>query len=200
MNAEHTSAQANAKLYQTLDSAISAIDSHKLHDVCRVIANNFQFYILVDNADGDKFWHPFDGVHVKEAIMANEAFKEGQRKYRENPLSAQDVEDMRNVMTAIATLAVLFEYKDEEVIALTDHAIVRLAFNLYKRDEKKDESFKFTDIKSEDNPKIGAYVTKVAFAFEAYQQMVDKVKASVDEAKTDVNKLPEDDNGTVNKA
>lgn len=200
MNAEPTSAQANAKLYPTLDAALDAIDSHKLHDTCRVVANNFQFYILVDDADGNKFWHPFDGVHLKEAIMANEAFKEGQRKYRENPLSAQDVEDMRNVMTAIATLAVLFEYKDEEVISLTDHAIVRLAFNIYKRDEKKDESFKFADLKPEDHPKLGAYVTKVTFAFEAYQLMVAKVQASVDEAKTDVHKLPEDDNGTVNKS
>ena len=194
---QEKSTSDKTKVYQTMEYAIEQIENHQLHDVCRVIANNFQFYILVDDLDGNKFWHPFDGIHVEEAINANKAFKAGQQKYREDPLTQEDVESMRNIMTAVATLSVLFEYTEEQIVQLTDSAIVKFAFDLYKRDTKNAE-LKFSDINLE-NSELAAYVTKVTFVFEEYRNLIMKVQASVDEAKSDINKVPEggsDDNNS----
>ena len=198
MSEQSTSEKTNKvkiKVYSTMDDANEAIDKHKLHDVCRVIANKFQFYVLVDDMDGNKFWHPFDGVHLGEALMVNDAFKAGQKKYRESPLSQQDVEDMRNIMTAVATLGVLFEYTEEDILKITDSAIVKLAFNIYKRDEKKDPSLKLSNMEHND-PVLGAYVAKVTFVFNEYSEMLAKIHASVDEATTEADKVPEGNNGT----
>ena len=194
---QEKSTSDKTKVYQTMEHAIEQIENHQLHDVCRVIANNFQFYILVDDLDGNKFWHPFAGIHVEEAINANKAFKAGQQKYREDPLTQEDVESMRNIMTAVATLSVLFEYTEEQIVQLTDSAIVKFAFDLYKRDTKNAE-LKFSDINLE-NSELAAYVTKVTFVFEEYRNLIMKVQASVDEAKSDINKVPEggsDDNNS----
>ena len=194
---QEKSTSDKTKVYQTMEYAIEQIENHQLHDVCRVIANNFQFYILVDDLDVNKFWHPFDGIHEEEAINANKAFKAGQQKYREDPLTQEDVESMRNIMTAVATLSVLFECTDEQIVQLTDSAIVKFAFDLYKRDTKNAE-LKFSDINLE-NSELAAYVTKVTFVFEEYRNLIMKVQASVDEAKSDINKVPEggsDDNNS----
>jgi len=189
-----TKSKKVVKVYSTMDDAVAAIEKHNLHDVCRVIANKFQFYVLVDDLDGNKFWHPFDGVHLGEALMVNQAFKSGQEKYREHPLSQQDVEDMRNILTAVATLAQLFDYTDEDVVKLTDSAIVKLAFNIYKRDEKKPQSLKLSDMEPKD-PVLGAYVAKISFVFNEYSQILSKIDASVEEATVEAAKLPEDNNG-----
>ena len=186
---QEKSTSDKAKIYQTMEQAVEKINEHKLYDVCRVIANNFQFYLLVDDLDGNKFWHPFDGVHVQEAINVNKVFKTGQQQYREKPLTQEDVEAMRNIMTAVATLSVLFEYTDEQIIQLTDNAIVKFAFDLYKKD-KGCPDLKFTEA-DPDDADLAAYVTKVTFVFEEYRSLIEKVQASVDEAKTDINKVPE---------
>ena len=181
------------KVYSTIDDARDNIGNHQLHDVCRVIADKFQYYVLVDDIDGHKFWHPFDGVHLGEALMVNDAFKAGQKKYRDNPMTQQDVEDMRNILTAVATLAELFEYDEEAITTITDSAIVKFAFNLYKRDEKKPPELKLKDMEPKD-PVLGSYVAKVTFVFNEYSEMLAKVTASVEEAVTDAAKLSEGDN------
>ena len=185
----------NIKVYSSLDKAHENIDKHQLHDVCRIVGENFQFYILMDDIDGNKFWSKFDGVHKEEAIHANKAFKAGQQKFRDDPLSAADVEQMRNIMTAVATLSVLFEYSQEDIEHLTGNAIVKFAFDLYKRDLKKPDSLKLQDMPADD-VELAAYVTKVSFVFEEYSELLNKVKASVEEATTEINKLP--DEGAVN--
>ena len=193
---QEESISVKAKVYTTMEQAIEKIEEHKLHDICRVIGNNFQFYILVDDLDGNKFWHPFDGVHYQEALNANSAFKAGQQKYREKPLTAEDVEHMRNIMTAVATLSVLFEYTEEMIVQLTDNAIVKFAFDLYRRDVKKPD-LKLSDLQPDD-PEMGAYVSKVTFAFEEYKSLLEKVQSSVDEATTEAAKVPEEENHADN--
>ena len=190
---EEKSTSKSDKVYQSMDSAIAEIKNHKLGDVCRIISENFQFYLLVDDLDGNKFWHPFDGVHLEEALNVNKAFKVGQKKYRQNPLTSDDVEAMRIIMTAVATLSVLFEYTDEEIVQLTDNAIVKFAFDLYKRDLNKPKDLKLTDVGLDDQ-ELAAYVTKVTFVFEEYRDIISKVQASVEEAKTDVHKVEENAN------
>lgn len=195
---QEKSTSESTKVYQSMESAIANIKNHKLGDVCRVLEENFQFYLLVDDLDGNKFWHPFDGVHLEEALNVNKTFKAGQKKYREHPLTSEDVEAMRNIMTAVATLSVLFEYTDDEIVQLTDNAIVKFAFDLYKRDLKKPKELKLTDMSPEDQ-ELAAYVTKVTFVFEEYRDIISKVQASVEEAKTDANKVKEDtDEHSVN--
>ena len=184
-----------AKIYTTLEKAMADVNNHQLYDVCRVVGDGFQFYILVDDLDGNKFWMKFDGVHRDEAINVNKTFKAGQQQYRDRPLTMEDVESMRNIMTAVATLAVLFEYDEQAITDITFSAIVKFAFDLYRKDNKKPD-LKLSDM-PQDDPELAAYVTKVTFAFEEYRQLVDKVQASVDEATKEATNLPEDDDGTA---
>ena len=87
------------------------------------------------------------------------------------------------------------EYSQEDIEHLTGNAIVKFAFDLYKRDLKKPDSLKLQDMTADD-VELAAYVTKVSFVFEEYSELLSKVKASVEEATTEIHKLP--DEGAVN--
>jgi len=186
----------NTKIYNTLEQATDNIPNHKLGDVCRVVSDNFTFFVLVDDLDGNKFWHPFDGVNVEEALMANRVFKAGQKKLRENPFSPADVEALKNVLLAVNIISQLFEYDKDAIVTLTDNAIVRFSFNMYKRDTKqKDLKIEDLDATSEE---FAAYVSATAFMFKEFSDMMDQIRANVEEAKTDIHKVPEGgENGTA---
>lgn len=149
----------------------------ELHKVVRVVDKAFRPYILLDDIDGNRFWNPINGTK-EYTIDTNEKFKKAQVLYKENPPTAEEVSNLREVVTAISVLCGYLELGEETAGNLLDNVIVKFSYELYKR--VKDPNAKLEDLR--ENADLAVYINMTTCLIKSFLEIRDQVKASVEQA------------------
>lgn len=160
-------------------------ESSKVGDSYIVSDKRNAVYALLDDVDGKTYWYDTNGKTTTEILKLNECYKEGQRKFKENKVSREFLEMMREVLLAISVLGNFFEWSDETVKQLVDSAIVELAVGLYK----KDKSFTGTADDLENNDEFTSYIQMVTMYARTFVGIVQSVRSSAQQADAETSKL-----------
>ncbi len=161
--------------------------SSKVGDTYIVSDDRCAVYALLDDADGKTYWYDTNGKSVEEILKLNECYKEGQRKFKENKVSREFLEIMREVLLAISVLGNFFNWSDETVANLINSAIVELALGLYK----KDKSFTGTADDLKDSDEFTSYIQMVTMYARTFLGIVQSVRDSAEQAKAETDNLPQ---------
>ena len=94
MTVEEMSSQ---KVEVLTDAEVEALklDELELGKIVRLAEHEYHHVMLVDDANGTRFWFPFDGVDIEGALRCNRLYKNGQKMFQEKSFEQQDVARLR---------------------------------------------------------------------------------------------------------
>ena len=186
-----TEQKPSAPLLLTNKEMLDQSTTLELQTICRGKEQDLKFYILLDDIHGNRFWQEFDGINKDDVVRQNKIFKMGQEKFADHPCSQEEVRDIRDIVIAISTLAGLFEYSENDTMLLLDNAVVKYAYNVYK----KRTGYTDTIQSLETNEEFLSFITVISYYIKEYFEMLGAVKESVEQATVEQAKEGDMPNG-----